>query len=123
MKGGTDLARGDGPKFFVGVVEPEREAGGRTKGLPEEGKDSNRHREVDGSRTSFSHADALDLFNSLSTFSPMSIVGGEADRFLQFVALPEEPASNESVAAMTSPFRIEDRACLRGDRSSCTLLK
>ena len=123
IEGGTDLARGDEPMLLVGVVEPERDNGGGAQVFFGEGNGSSLHREVDGSRTSFSCVDILDLFNSLSTFSSLSIVGGEADRFLRLAVSPEEPASHESVAAMTSAFRVADRACLRGDRSSCTLLR
>ena len=123
IEGGTDLARGDEPTLLVGVVEPKTEGGGSVKGLFDEGKGSGFQPEVDGSRTSFSCANILDLLNSLSTFSSLSSIGGEANRFLQLEAPLEETASDESVAAMTSAFRMADRACLRGDRSSCTLLK
>ena len=71
IEGGTDLARGDGPKLLVGVFEPETEAGGCVEGSFGEGKGSGLHLEVDGSRVSFSYANVLDLFNSLSTFSSL----------------------------------------------------
>ena len=123
IEGGTDLARGDEPILLVGVVEPEIGDGGSAEGLLEGGNTRNFQSENDDPCTSFSSADVLDLFSSLSTGSPVSIGGGEADRFLPLVTLVEEPASEESVATMASAFRAADRACLRGDRSSGTLLK
>lgn len=121
IEGGTDLARGDEPRLFVGVVEPETEGGGRAEGLLEPGKGCSLQPEVDDPRTSFSPANILDLFNSLSTLSSLSIAGGEADLFLPLVTPLEEPASDESVATTASAFRTRYRACLRGDWSRETL--
>ena len=119
IEGGIDRDRGDEPMFFVGVVEPETVGGDGAKGLPE-GKGSGFQLGVDGSCPSFSSADVLDLFNSLSMLFSISTAGGEADRFLPLPTPLEGPAS---VATVTSAFRRADRACLRGDRSSDTLPK
>ena len=121
IEGGTDLARGDESTLLVGVVDPETDGGGSAKGLLEEGKGRGLQLEVDDSCASVSSADILYLFNSLSMLSSLSIGGGEADRFFPLPTPLEEPASDESVATMTSTFRMADRACLRGDWSKRTL--
>ena len=121
IEGGTDLARGDESTLLVGVVEPETEGGGSARGLLEEGNGRGLQLEVDDSCASVSSADILYLFNSLSMLSSLSIGGGEADRFFPPPTPLEEPASDESVATMTSTFRMADRACLRGDWSKRTL--
>ena len=119
IEAGTDLARGDKPTLFVGVVEPEIEGG--AEGLLEPGKGCSFQPEVDDSRTSSSPINILDLFNSLSTVSSLSIPGGEADLFFPLVTPLEDPASDESVATTASAFRTRYRACLRGDWSRETL--